>query len=276
MGRPITGFRDGGVALPAYLRQYRPSSSFQLSAGDVSDPSQVQCAGTSGPGLNAGVVNCSVMVKSSPSKLQTRAKHACAVRILSKHRRVTAAAQTPRTCCLKNPLQSSEPACMHVRNIGRQQFCMTGFRLQDPARCLVSAVEAAERQSMPLEQQECVVTVQTAHHALHALPYAIHGANSSRSHSGKRQASRLRNKARPAPIRRIWSLRGSDLRRTVMPMPEIRQQCPRFQLAADERAGEVDVRLEGRLRADPLECLDELRRRYAVCLVQSAEDNVVH
>ena len=77
---------------------------------------------------------------------------------------------------------------------------------------------------MPLEEQDRVVTPQTAHHALQALHCPIHGANSPRSHRGKKQASRLRKKAPPAPMGRILSLPGSESSRTLMPTPESRQQ----------------------------------------------------
>jgi hypothetical protein len=53
-----------------------------------------------------------------------------------------------------------------LREIVSQRFCMTGFRLEAPTRCLVPTAEASKRQSMPLEMQNRVVAAQAAQHAL--------------------------------------------------------------------------------------------------------------
>jgi hypothetical protein len=77
---------------------------------------------------------------------------------------------------------------------------------------------------MPLEEQDRVVTMQTAHHAPQALYYPIHGAKSSRSHSGKSKRRAFGRKHVRVPLDAFCPCMGSDLTRTLMPTPEIRQQ----------------------------------------------------
>lgn len=106
----------------------------------------------------------------------------------SPNRRLTCSWESQR---LDNPAHSSESARVAAREIVSQRFCMVGFRLENPARCLVPTAEASQRESIPLEVQDRVVAAQAAHHALQALHCPSHGATSFLiTHDSKKQALR--------------------------------------------------------------------------------------
>jgi hypothetical protein len=91
---------------------------------------------------------------------------------------------------LENPLRSKQLAGSCMREAGGQRLHTSGFRLNRPPWRFEATGDALQRESIPLEVQDCIVAVQAAHHLPQPMNSPRHGSTSLRfSHLWKKQVS---------------------------------------------------------------------------------------